>query len=147
MSQGRNPYQHLHVGQRLLPRRLREESDRDLPREGLLHDHRESRPVHSDGLPEKESRNDPLKYCRKNKKAPRLAGLCCKWATTSFSSSPSSLLELFSSLPFLIHLRSLLSLPLLLTFFGYALCLKIFVRHVTQKFKAKIKVGRFFIQR
>jgi len=55
-----------------------------------------------------------------NKKAPLLAGLFSGvLTTTSFSSSPSSLLELFSLLPFSISPPILaLSLRLLLTSYG-----------------------------
>src|SRR5207244_4333454 len=58
--QGGDSHQHLHVGQRPLPCRLREESYGDLPWQSIFHDNRESWPIHSDGLPQEESRDHPL---------------------------------------------------------------------------------------
>src|ERR1041384_6124535 len=49
-----DPDQHLHARARPQPGRVREEGVRDLPRQGLLHEHDDARPVHSHGFHEKE---------------------------------------------------------------------------------------------
>jgi len=46
--------QHVHAGAGPESRGVREEGIGDLPREGVLHQHDDARPVHSDGLHEKE---------------------------------------------------------------------------------------------
>jgi hypothetical protein len=76
------------------------------------------------------------------KKAPQSAGLLCSaWRLTSFSSSrPFSLLELSS-------LWAFVSPPILVLFttiahlFRVSFVLKIFLSHVTRKFKAKITLS------
>ena len=117
-AEGRHPDQHVHAGERLLPRGLCEEDHRDLSRQSVFHEHRESRPVHSDGLLKEEGGDDPLSdSTNRIKKAPRLvAGLFRILATYFFF----FVAFFFAGAFFCGHyqfLRSLISLRLSLTSF------------------------------
>ncbi len=87
VPESRNLNQHVHARQRSLPGGLREEGDRDLPGQSVLYDSRESRPIHLDGLSQKESANNPLnrnltlepRLLRQIKRAPQIAGLLSSW--------------------------------------------------------------------
>jgi hypothetical protein len=113
-----------------------------LSRQGLLHDHRESRPIHIDGLLEKEGGDDSLTDI---KKAPRLlAGLFRILAiyffffVAFFFAGAFFLAGIFNSPP-------ILNLSTTIARLLRASLLQTFLRHVAKNFKAKIDEGHSFL--